>query len=148
VPEGIAQAIEQLEEDNSIIAIVVIGGGRTFVAGSDIKEFRKITLGQPRGTAFQNLLSKIEDFRKPIVMAIHGTVFDGGLELAMSGHYRVAIPSAQFGKPEVKLGLIPGAGGTQRLPPLTGVAKAVDPLMSKSRSRVYKIASAMRSSGC
>ncbi len=72
------------------------------------------------------LLLKIENCSKPVVMAIHGTAFGGGLELAMAGHYRVAAPSAQVGQPEVKLGLIPGAGGTQRLPRLAGVAKAVE----------------------
>ena len=72
------------------------------------------------------LLLQIEDCRKPIVMAIHGTAFGGGLELAMAGHYRVAAPGAQVGQPEVKLGIIPGAAGTQRLPRLAGVAKAVE----------------------
>src|SRR6185503_18895165 len=103
------------------------GGGRTFVAGADIKEFGKITSWQSkRGVAFLPLLLKIEDCPKPVVMAIHGTAFGGGLELAMAGHYRVAVPSAQVGQPEVKLGIIPGAHGTQRLPRLAGVAKAVE----------------------
>ncbi|HYL11213.1 MAG TPA: 3-hydroxyacyl-CoA dehydrogenase NAD-binding domain-containing protein [Candidatus Acidoferrales bacterium] len=127
VPEGISDAIEQINQDASIKAAVLIGGGRTFVAGADIKEFGKITSGKTqRGVAFLPLLLRIEDCRKPVVMAIHGTAFGGGLELAMSGHYRVAAPSAQVGQPEVKLGLIPGAAGTQRLPRLAGVAKALE----------------------
>src|SRR5260370_24424287 len=127
VPEGISDAIEQINNDRSVKAAVLIGGGRTFVAGADIKEFGKITSGKTqRGVAFLPLLLRIEDCRKPVVMAIHGTAFGGGLALAMAGHYRVPAPSAQVGQPEVKLGLIPGAGGTQRLPRLAGVAKAVE----------------------
>ncbi|MGA7918967.1 MAG: 3-hydroxyacyl-CoA dehydrogenase NAD-binding domain-containing protein [Candidatus Acidiferrales bacterium] len=127
VPEGIAEAIEQIEKDDSIKAAVLIGSGRTFVAGADIKEFGKITSGK-RGGAMElpALLLRIEDCSKPIVVAIHGTAFGGGLELAMAGHYRVIVPGAQVGQPEVKLGLIPGAAGTQRLPRLAGVAKAVE----------------------
>ncbi len=126
VPEGIAEAIEQLQEDRDIKAAVLIGGGRTFVAGADIKEFGKMTAGKSRGPGLLPLLLKIENCSKPVVMAIHGTAFGGGLELAMAGHYRVAVPNAQVGQPEVKLGIIPGAGGTQRLPRLAGVAKAVE----------------------
>jgi 3-hydroxyacyl-CoA dehydrogenase len=125
VPEGIADAIEQIELDDSVVAAVVIGAGRTFVAGADIKEFGKMTSGKPRGDGFKPILLRIEDCRKPVVMAIHGTAFGGGLELAMAGHYRVAVAGAQVGQPEVKLGIIPGAAGTQRLPRLAGVAKAV-----------------------
>jgi 3-hydroxyacyl-CoA dehydrogenase len=127
VPEGISECIDALMADDSLKAAVMIGSGRTFVAGADIKEFGKITSGQTkRGVAFLPLLRKIEDCPKPVVMAIHGTAFGGGLELAMAGHYRVAVPSAQVGQPEVKLGIIPGAAGTQRLPRLAGVAKALE----------------------
>jgi 3-hydroxyacyl-CoA dehydrogenase len=127
VPEGIAAAIEQMDKDASVKAAVLIGGGKTFVAGADIKEFGKITAGKSGGgLELPTLLLKIEDCRKPVVMAIHGSAFGGGLELAMSGHYRVAVPSAQIGQPEVKLGIIPGAAGTQRLPRLAGAAKAVE----------------------
>lgn len=127
VPEGIAAAIEQASLDGAIEAVVIIGGGRTFIAGADIKEFGKMTSGKPSGGLdLPALLMKIEDCRKPVVMAIHGTAFGGGLELAMAGHYRVAVASAQVGQPEVKLGIIPGATGTQRLTRLAGVAKAVD----------------------
>ena len=127
VPEGICEAIETIDKDDSIKAAVLIGAGRTFVAGADIKEFGKMTSGKGRrGAGMLPMLLQIEDCRKPIVMAIHGTAFGGGLELAMAGHYRVAVASAQVGQPEVKLGLIPGAGGTQRLPRLAGVAAAVE----------------------
>ncbi|HSM86081.1 MAG TPA: 3-hydroxyacyl-CoA dehydrogenase NAD-binding domain-containing protein [Candidatus Limnocylindrales bacterium] len=128
VPEGIAEALDQIIADDSVKAAVLIGGGRTFVAGADIKEFGKMTSGktQPGVGAFPQTLIRIEDCKKPVVMAIHGTAFGGGLELAMAGHYRVAVPGAQVGQPEVKLGIIPGAHGTQRLPRLAGVAKAVE----------------------
>src|SRR5580704_9317341 len=126
VPEGILEGIEMAEAAPEVAAVVVIGGGRTFIAGADIKEFGKITSGaRPRLSLYPTLL-KIEDSKKPVVMAIHGTAFGGGLEVAMAGHYRVAVASAQVGQPEVKLGIIPGAGGTQRLPRLGGVAKAVE----------------------
>ena len=127
VPEGISEAIERVNNGSSIVAAVLIGGGKTFVAGADIKEFGKLVSGKaPRGAGLLPLLLRIEDCRKPVVVAIHGTAFGGGLELAMSGHYRVAAPSAQVGQPEVKLGIIPGAAGTQRLPRLAGVAAAVE----------------------
>ena len=127
VPEGISEALEKIGKDPAISAAVLIGGGRTFIAGADIKEFGKITSGRStRGPGLLPLLLQIEDCKKPIVMAIHGTALGGGLELAMAGHYRVAVPDAQVGQPEVKLGLIPGAGGTQRLPRLAGVKKAVE----------------------
>src|SRR3984885_3338971 len=126
VPEGIASAIEEISNDPSVKAAVLIGGGRTFVAGADIKEFGKMTSGKTRGAGLLPLLLAIENCRKPIVMAIHGAAFGGGLELAMAGHYRVAASDAQVGQPEVKLGLIPGAAGTQRLPRLVGVAKALE----------------------
>src|ERR1700737_1992097 len=125
-PEGISAALDRSAQDNNVKAIVLIGGGRTFIAGADIKEFAKITSEKPRGAGLLPLLLKIEDSTKPVIVAIHGTAFGGGLELAMAGHYRVAVSTAQVGQPEVKLGLIPGAGGTQRLPRLAGVAQAVD----------------------
>src|SRR5258707_4280782 len=126
VPEGISEALDQIAQDDSVKAVVLIGGGRTFVAGADIKEFGKMATGKPRGAGLLPLLLKIEDSSKPVIIAIHGTAFGGGLELAMAGHYRVALFTAQVGQPEVKLGLIPGAAGTQRLPKLAGVAKAVE----------------------
>src|ERR1700678_1226931 len=125
VPEGIGAAIDEINRDSAVKAAVVIGAGRTFVAGADIKEFGKMTAGGQRRSLLP-LLLQIEDSAKPVVMAIHGQAFGGALELAMAGHYRVASPSAQVGQPEVKLGIIPGAGGTQRLPRLVGIAKAVE----------------------
>ena len=127
VPERITAAVKTLQDDSAIQAIVLIGGGRTFIAGADIKEFGKITSGQKRDLgAMRNMLVALEHCPKPVVAAIHGTAFGGGLETAMACHYRVAAPAAQVGQPEVKLGLIPGAGGTQRLPRLAGVAKAAE----------------------
>src|SRR6202166_241 len=130
VPEGISEALDQIERDDAVKAAVLIGGGRTFVAGADIKEFGKMNAGKKRGAGLLPLLLKIEDSTKPVIIAIHGTAFGGGMELAMAGHYRVAAATAQFGQPEVKLGLIPGAAGTQRLPRLAGVAKAVEMCVS------------------
>ena len=124
VPEGISEALGPIAEDDSIKAAVLIGGGRTFVAGADIKEFGKMTSGKPRGAGLLPLLLKIEDSSKPVIVAIHGTAFGGGLELAMAGHYRVAVSSAQVGQPEVKLGIIPGAAGTQRLATARGRGKS------------------------
>ena len=124
VPEGIAAGVKQFVADDEVRAIVLIGGGRTFIAGADIKEFGKITGGQKRESNLLPLMLAMEDSPKPVVVAIHGTAFGGGLEVAMGGHYRVASPSAQVGQPEVKLGIIPGAAGTQRLPRLAGVALA------------------------
>lgn len=126
VPEGISKAIDELEKDAGLKAAVLLGGGNTFIAGADIKEFGKIVAGKPRGAGLLPLLLKIEDCGKPVVMAIHGTAFGGGLEVAIAGHYRVALRSTKIGQPEVKLGIIPGAAGTQRLPRLAGVAKAVE----------------------
>jgi 3-hydroxyacyl-CoA dehydrogenase len=126
VPEDISEALDQIAQDDTIKAAVLIGGGRTFIAGADIKEFGKMTSGKPRSTGLLPFLLKIEDSKKPLIVAIHGTAFGGGLEVAMSCHYRVALSSAQVGQPEVKLGIIPGAAGTQRLPRLAGVAKAVE----------------------
>jgi 3-hydroxyacyl-CoA dehydrogenase len=127
VPEGIARAIEQVNNDATVRACVLIGGGRTFVSGADIKEFGKMRSGNAPGTMnFPDLLTRVENCRPPVVMAIHGNALGGGLELAMAGHYRVALAGAQVGQPEVKLGIIPGAHGTQRLPRLAGVAKAVE----------------------
>ena len=127
VASGIAAAVAQIEKDNAVKAVVFIGAGRTFVAGADIKEFGERTSGKIIcRESLKPLLLRIEDLRKPVVMGLHGTAFGGGLELAMAGHYRIAVPGTQVGQPEVKLGIIPGAAGTQRLPRLAGVAKAVE----------------------
>ena len=126
VPEGLADGIVKFGADPIVKSIVIIGGGRTFIAGADIKEFGKITSGQKSDIALAEVCLRIEDSPKPVVMAIHGTALGGGLETAMAGHYRVAVASAQVGQPEVKLGIIPGAAGTQRLPRLCGMALALE----------------------
>jgi len=126
VAEGIQGLLHEAVQDSQVRAIVLIGAGQTFIAGADIREFAKIVSGErPRLSLYPFLLA-IEDCSKPVIMAIHGAAFGGGLETAMAGHYRVIAPGAQVGQPEVKLGLIPGAAGTQRLPRLAGVAKAVE----------------------
>jgi 3-hydroxyacyl-CoA dehydrogenase len=107
-------------------AVVLLCEGRTFIAGADISEF-----GQPpRGASFESVLTAIEQTPVPVIAAIHGTALGGGLEAAMACHYRIAAPTATLGLPEVKLGLLPGAGGTQRLPRLIGVEKALDMITS------------------
>lgn len=127
VPEGILAGVQQAQQDAAIKGIVLIGGGRTFIAGADIKEFGKITSGQKdRKLGIHPILAVIEDCPKPVVAAIHGTAFGGGLEVAMACHSRVAVAAAQVGQPECKLGIIPGAAGTQRLPRLAGVAVAAE----------------------
>ncbi len=127
VPEGILEGIQGFGEDDQVKAIILIGGGRTFIAGADIKEFGKITSGQARrGPGLIGVINAMEGSPKPVVAAIHGTAFGGGLEAAQACHYRVALQSAQVGQPEVKLGIIPGAHGTQRLPRLAGVEKALE----------------------
>ena len=111
------------------VAIVLIGAGNTFIAGADIKVFGTISnreVSIDRSHRVHALLRRIEDCPKPVVCAIHGTALGGGLEFAMACHYRVAVPGAKVGQPEVLLGIIPGAGGTQRLPRLCGVATAVE----------------------
>jgi len=125
VPEALTAAVTQANADAPVRAIVVIGAGRTFIAGADVNEFQKPTAAS-YVAGLRACLLTIEDSAKPVVMAIHGTALGGGLETAMAGHYRVITQSAQVGQPEVKLGLIPGAGGTMRLPRLAGVAKAVE----------------------
>jgi 3-hydroxyacyl-CoA dehydrogenase len=126
VPEGISEALDRIAQDRSFKAAVLIGGGRTFAAGADIKELGKIAWGNSKVITLEPLLLQIEDSRTPVIVAIHGAAFGGGLELAMAAPYRVALASAKVGQPEVKLGLIPGAAGTQRLPRLAGIAIAVE----------------------
>jgi len=127
VIEGIHAAVRSLVQDGAVKAVVLTGAGKTFSGGADIKEFGKLTSGKKSlDVGFHPMLDALEDSPKPVVCAIHGTAFGGGLEMAMACHYRVATPDAQVGQPEVKIGLIPGAGGTQRLPRLAGLAKAAE----------------------
>jgi len=120
VRQGLEEKFGAALADDSVHAIVLRCAGATFIAGADISEFGK----PPRGPDFNAVLNSIEAASKPVIAAIHGTALGGGLETALVCHYRVAVPSAKLGVPEVKLGLLPGAGGTQRLPRVVGVEAA------------------------
>lgn len=122
VRQGIAAAVGKAQADPAVGAVVLLCGGRTFFAGADITEFGK----PPVEPSLRNLQLVVENATKPVVAAMHGTALGGGLELALVAHYRVAVPSARCGLPEVNLGLLPGAGGTQRLPRIVGVEKALE----------------------
>ena len=125
---GIADGVERAHADAAVRAIVVTGAGRAFSGGADIREF-----GSPKAIAEPNLLSLIkllDDATKPVVAAVHGTVMGGGLELSLGAHYRVAAPGTNVALPEVKIGLVPGAGGTQRLPRVLGVETALNMIVS------------------
>jgi 3-hydroxyacyl-CoA dehydrogenase len=128
VRDGLDAGLDQAIADPAVRAIVLICAGRTFIAGADISEFGK----KPRGASLHAVLDKIEASPKPVIAAIHGTALGGGLETALAAHYRVGTAGAKFGLPEVKLGLLPGAGGTQRLPRIVGVEKALDMVTSGS----------------
>jgi len=122
VREGLVAAIAEADGDDAVKAVVIIGQGQTFFAGADITEFGK-SMALPM---LPQVVDIIENCTKPVVSAIHGTALGGGLEVALASHYRVAVPSAKLGVPEVKLGLLPGAGGTQRLPRVAGVQLALE----------------------
>ncbi len=126
VRDGIKAGVEAFGSDRNIDAIVLIGGGRTFIAGADIREF-----GKPRtGANLNDVIATMENSPKIIVAALHGTPLGGGLETALGAHYRVSLPTTRMGLPEVHLGILPGAGGTQRLPRLTGAKYALDAILS------------------
>ena len=127
VRNGLAAGFKAAAEDAAIKAIVLICEGRTFIAGADITEF-----GKPakESASLFDVQSAMEDSPKPVIAAIHGTALGGGLEVALCAHYRVAVPSAKVGLPEVNLGLLPGAGGTQRLPRIVGPEKALEMVTS------------------
>ena len=125
VREGILDAVTTAQGDASE-AIILHCEGRTFIAGADIKEFGK----PPQKPGLPSILSAIENSSKPVIAAIHGTALGGGFEVALACHYRCAIASAKVGLPEVKLGLLPGAGGTQRVPRIAGVKAALDMITS------------------
>jgi 3-hydroxyacyl-CoA dehydrogenase len=122
VRQGLVDAIAEAEADDKVKAVVIACEGQTFFAGADITEFGK----PPMQPWLPMVVDTIENCSKPVVAAIHGTALGGGLEVALACHYRVAVPSAKLGTPEVKLGLLPGAGGTQRLPRVAGVGKALE----------------------
>src|SRR5579872_105368 len=126
VRDGLKRGVETADAEAGVKAIVIICAGRTFIAGADIAEFGK----PPAKPSLPDVLDTIENAGKPVVAAVHGAALGGGFEVALTAHYRIAVPSAKFGLPEIKLGLIPGAGGTQRLPRLIGVEKALDVILS------------------
>jgi len=126
VRQGLLQAFQRAEADEQVRAVVLVCEGNTFIAGADIKEFGK----PPQAPSLPEVIEVIEGCSKPSVAVIHGTALGGGLEVALGCHYRIARKDAKVGLPEVRLGLLPGAGGTQRLPRLAGVEKALDMIVS------------------
>jgi len=138
VREGLFEGFKAAIADPAAKSIVLICEGRTFIAGADITEFG----GAMKGPSLQDVQDTMENSPKPVVAAIHGTALGGGLEVALVAHYRVGVPSARFGLPEVNLGLLPGAGGTQRLPRVAGPEKALE-MMTSGRHAPAKEALAM-----
>jgi 3-hydroxyacyl-CoA dehydrogenase len=120
VRDGLGEGLDAALADDGVKAVLLICDGQTFIAGADISEFGK----PPQGRNFLDILDAFEKSSKPVVAAIHGTALGGGLETALVCHYRIAVPSAKLGVPEVKLGLLPGGGGTQRLPRVVGIEQA------------------------
>lgn len=126
VRSGLVNALEKGIADTQTKALVVLADGRTFIAGADIREFGK----PPQAPLLPDVITQLEACPKPLIAALHGTALGGGLEVALGCHYRVALPGTRVGLPEVKLGLLPGAGGTQRLPRLVGVERALEMITS------------------
>ncbi|WP_313523530.1 enoyl-CoA hydratase/isomerase family protein, partial [Shinella sp.] len=122
VRAGLVAALDHAAGATDIVGAVVTGAGRTFIGGADIKEFGK----PPVEPILPDVIERIERFEKPVVSAVNGVALGGGCEVALACHGRIAGESASFGLPEVKLGLVPGAGGTQRLPRLIGPVAAID----------------------
>jgi 3-hydroxyacyl-CoA dehydrogenase len=126
VRRGLVKAIDAAGADSAVKAVLIVGSGKTFIGGADIREF-----GKPPMTPFlPDVCNGIEACSKPVVAVIHGAALGGGLEIALAAHYRLALPAAKLGLPEVALGLLPGAGGTQRTPRLIGAAAALDLMLS------------------
>ena len=126
VRAGLLDGIRRAEADPAVAATAITCAGRTFVAGADIREFGR----PPIDPALPEVLAAIENAVKPVVAALHGTALGGGFELALACHRRMALASARVGLPEIRLGVIPGGGGTQRLPRLVGVERALDMILS------------------
>lgn len=126
VRDGLYEAFQWVNQSSDLDAAILICDGQTFIAGADIREIG----GEMKGRHFPETQDMIENANKPVIAAIHGTALGGGLETALTCHYRVALASAQFGLPEVKLGLLPGAGGTQRLPRIVGPEVALDMMVN------------------
>src|SRR3954471_8444928 len=123
VPEGSVASLDKGNADQAVKAMVLIGAGRSFIAGADIRQLGRERSTPPTGRRHYNVMDESD---KPVVAAIHGYALGGGLETALACHYRVAVPSARVGLPEVQIGILPGAGGTQRLPRLIGPKAALD----------------------
>lgn len=126
VRRGLLAAVEAADADQAVEAVLIVGAGRNFIAGADIREFGK----PPVPPALPDVCNRIEACSKPVVAAIHGAALGGGLEVALAAHYRIAVEGAKLGLPEVQLGLLPGAGGTQRTPRLIGARAALDLILS------------------
>ena len=126
VRRGLLAAAQEADADASVAAVLIVGAGRAFIAGADIREFGK----PPMAPSLHEVCNRIEACSKPVVVAIHGPALGGGLEVALSAHYRLAMSDARLGLPEVLLGLLPGAGGTQRAPRLMGVKPALEMMLS------------------
>jgi 3-hydroxyacyl-CoA dehydrogenase len=127
VPQGIVDALDKGNADPAVRAMVLIGAGRSFIAGADIRQFGKANAAPPPARRHYDVMDQSP---KPVVAAIHGYALGGGLETALACHYRVAVPSAKVGLPEVLIGILPGAGGTQRLPRLIGPKAALEMITS------------------
>src|ERR1700752_3271310 len=128
VPQGIVAALDKGNADPAVKAMVLIGAGRSFIAGADIRQFGKGSATPPADARRHYDVS--DQSPKPVVAAIHGYALGGGLETALACHYRGAVPSARVGLPEVQIGILPGAGGTQRLPLLIAPKAALDLIVS------------------
>ncbi|SMG12751.1 3-hydroxyacyl-CoA dehydrogenase NAD-binding domain-containing protein [Paraburkholderia susongensis] len=126
VRRGLLAAIEAADADHAAEAVLIVGAGRNFIAGADIREFGK----PPVPPSLPDVCNRIEACTKPVIAAIHGAALGGGLEVALAAHYRLAVEGAKLGLPEVQLGLLPGAGGTQRTPRLIGAQAALDLILS------------------
>jgi len=131
VAEALVRAVRRAVEDPAVRALVLRCAGRTFIAGADLNELERAAWDEAAPLPdLHPLLARLEECPKPVVAAVHGTALGGGVEVAMAGHYRIAAADARLGLPEITLGLIPGAGGTQRLPRLVGVSAAIDMILS------------------
>lgn len=137
VRAGLMAAFGHAENDGNVAGVVLTGAGNSFIGGADIKEFGK----PPVEPFLPDVIARIEAFPKPVVAAINGAALGGGLEVALACHRRLAAPAAKLGLPEVKLGIVPGAGGTQRLPRLTGIAAAIDMI---ANGRIVSAAEALK----
>ncbi|MCC6946661.1 MAG: enoyl-CoA hydratase/isomerase family protein [Bradyrhizobiaceae bacterium] len=126
VRAGILDAVQAASGDPNVKAIVIAAAGRTFIAGADITEFGK----PPKAPSLIDVIAALDEVKKPLIAAMHGTPLGGGLEITLACHFRLAAPNTRLGLPEIKLGLMPGAGGTQRLPRLAGIEKALDMILS------------------